>query len=159
MAQIVGIFRIGKDAELRYTPGGQAVCGLSLAFNYGQKGQDGNKPSQWIEAALWGKRAEAMAQYLTKGSQIYCVINDPHIETYPKRDGSGEGFKLAGSISEIEFAGGNQQQGQRQQQSGEGYQEPAKPRNSQGAKPSFDDLGDDIPFAPHAPRGVLAHVI
>lgn len=32
-------------------------------------------------------------------------------------------------------------------------------RNAQGAKPSFDDLGDDIPFAPHAPRGSLSHVL
>ena len=106
MAQLVGIFRIVRDAELRYTQNGDAVASLSLVFNFGQKGQDGNKPSQWIDASLWGKRAEAMSQYLLKGGQIYAIINDPHIETYEKRDGSGQGFKLTGRIAEIEFAGG-----------------------------------------------------
>jgi single-strand DNA-binding protein len=153
MAQIIGIFRIGRDAELRYTQGGEPVASLALAYNYGQKGQDGNKPSQWIEASMWGKRAEAMAQYLKKGGQIYAVISDPHIETYEKR-GGGEGFKLVGKVSEIEFAGGSRgagdgQSGGKQQDSG--YQ-PAPQRQGGGGasskpRPTFDDLGDDIPFA------------
>lgn len=151
MAQIVGIFRIGEDAVVRFTQSGEPVAGLSLAFNYGRKGDDGKRPSQWIKASLWGKRAEAMAPYLTKGGQVYCVINDPHIETYQKKDGS-EGFNLAGSVAEIEFAGGRQ--GNEAPQRSEAPQ-----RNAQGAKPSFDDIGDDIPFQSHAPRGPLAHVL
>ena len=145
MAQLVGVFRIGEDAVVRYTQSGEPVAGLLLAYNHGRKGDDGKRPSQWISASLWGKRAEAMAQYLTKGSQIYCVINDPHIETYQKKDG-GEGFKLAGSIVEIEFAGGGQNQGQRQAPEQGGEYKPAPQRNAQGGKPSFDDLGSDIPF-------------
>lgn len=148
MAQLVGIFRIGRDAEVRFTQGGDPVASLSLAYNHGRKGQDGNRPSQWIDAALWGKRAEAMAQYLKKGGMVYCVINDPHIETFKKNDGS-EGFKLAGSIAEIEFAGGKPDGQRAPAQDGE-YQ-PAPQRSSQGSKPSntppsFDDLGSDIPF-------------
>jgi single-strand DNA-binding protein len=150
MAQITGIFRIGRDVELRYTQASEPVASLALAYNYGQKGQDGNKPSQWIEAALWGKRAEAMAPHLNKGGQIYAVINDPHIETYQKR-GGGEGFKLIGKISEIEFAGGARGAGDGQSvgksHSGGGY-EPAPQRPAANKpRPSFDDLGDDIPFA------------
>ena len=68
MAHITGAFRLGRDAELRYTPGkNEPVINLALAFNWGQKGEDGNRPSQWIEASLWGKRAEALAPYLLKG--------------------------------------------------------------------------------------------
>lgn len=143
MAQITGIFRIGRDAELRYTQGGEPVASMALAYNYGQKGQDGHKPSQWIEASMWGKRAEAMAQYLKKGGQIYAVISDPHIETYKKRDG-GEGFKLVGKVSEVEFAGGGRGAGD--SQSG-GSQPVPQRQGGGGPKPSFDDLGDDIPFA------------
>lgn len=162
MAQIVGVFRIGEDAQVRFTQAGQPVASLSLAFNYGQKDSDGKRPSQWIKASLWGKRAEAMAQYLTKGQQIYCVINDPHIETFQKRDG-GEGFSLVGNVSEIEFAGGSKSDGSRNSQPAGNNQYEQAPqrgeRNSQGAKPSFDDIGDDIPFQSHAPRGPLAHVL
>lgn len=149
MAQIIGIFRLGRDAELRYTGSSEPVATLALAYNYGQKGQDGYKPSQWIEAALWGKRAEAMAQHLNKGGLIYAVINDPHVETWTKKDQT-TGFKLVGKISEIEFAGGGRGAGDGQSGGkAQGGYEPApqRPAPSNRPKPSFDDLGDDIPFA------------
>lgn len=142
MAQLVGIFRLGRDAELRYTQGGEPVAGLALAFNYGQKGQDGNKPSQWLDASLWGKRAEALAPHLTKGAAIYAVINDPHIDTYQKKDG-GQGFKLIGRIADIEFAGGGQRPANSQD---DGYEPAPQRQPSNKPRPSFDDLDDQIPF-------------
>lgn len=138
MAQIVGVFRIGRDAEVRFTQGGEPVASLSLVFNYGKKGADGNKPSQWIDASLWGKRAEAMAPYLLKGAMIYAVISDPHIETFQGKN--GEGHKLVGKVMEIEFAGSKQDA------------EPAQHRASRQAMDSqrptgrFDDMSDDVPF-------------
>lgn len=135
MAQIVGVFRLGRDAEVRHTAGGDAVCNLSLAFNYGKKQSDGNRPSQWIDASLWGKRAESLAQYLTKGAQVYAVISDPHIEEYEGRN--GKGHKLAGTVIELEFAGGKRE-------------EAAAPAPKQETKPGANvpaaDYNDDIPF-------------
>ena len=78
MAHLTGLFRLGRDAEVRYTQGGDAVASLALAYNYGKK-EDGKQPSQWIDASLWGKRAEALTQYLTKGSTISAVLSDVHI--------------------------------------------------------------------------------
>lgn len=139
--QIIGVARLGRDAELRRTSGGDAVASLSLAFNYGRKDASGNKPTQWVEGALWGKQAEALVQYLPKGQQVYVVMDDPHIETFQGRN--GEGHKLVGRISSIELVGGRPQ-----------GQEPARaaaPRPPAPApKPSggsgFDDMDDDIPF-------------
>ena len=105
MAQIVGVFRIGKDAVLRDT-GNTSVINLALAANYGKKDSQGDRPTQWIDASLWGKRAEALEQYLVKGQQVYCVIAEPHIETYEKRDGGGTASKLVGMITDIELVGG-----------------------------------------------------
>lgn len=139
MAQIVGIFRLGRDAELRHTAGGDHVSSLNLAFNYGQKGEDGNKPTQWIEASLWGKRAEAMSPHLLKGGLIYAVISDPHIETYQGKN--GEGHKLTGRIAEIEFAGGT-----RSESTGERQASSSKPAGGGASKkPSIDD-DSSIPF-------------
>lgn len=101
MANIQGLFRIGRDAELRHTPSGDAVINLALAYNYGKKADN---TSQWVDASLWGKRAEVLAEYLVKGQQVFVVIDGPHIETFPKRDG-GEGYKLVGRVMDIEFAG------------------------------------------------------
>ena len=44
--------RIGRDAELRYTPNGDAVCNIPVAVDYGRKGQDGKRPTQWYDVTL-----------------------------------------------------------------------------------------------------------
>ncbi|SOY65639.1 Single-stranded DNA-binding protein [Cupriavidus phytorum] len=98
MIQLFGLARLGRDAELRSTSGGDSVASLSLAFNYGRKGDDGKKPTQWVDGSIWGKRAEALAPYLTKGSLVTVTIEDAHIETFKKSDGS-EGTKLIGRVT------------------------------------------------------------
>lgn len=137
MAHITGSFRIGRDAELRRTAQGEPVANLALAFNWGQRAQDGNRPSQWVEASLWGKRAEALAQYLTKGSSVYAVLGEPHIEHYEGRNGAG--VKLVARVIDIELVGSKPQGEQRQPQ----QRQPA-PQPQRAGIP--DDLDDDIPF-------------
>src|SRR6266404_818822 len=106
MAILSGLARIGRDAELRATAG-DSVANVSLAFSYGRK-VDGKRPTQWVDASIWGKRAEAIVPYLLKGAQIAVTLNDVHIETYQGKN--GEAFKLVGNITEIELAGGGQSQ-------------------------------------------------
>ena len=130
MANISGVFRIGRDAEVRTAGTGDAVCSLSLAYDYGRKGEDGKRPTQWLDASLWGKRATTLAQYLVKGQLIYAVINDPHIEEYKKKEG-GTGVKMAGSVGEIELiSGGTKRSGD------------SKP----AAGKEFPEQDDDLPF-------------
>lgn len=137
--QLIGLARLGRDAELRKTQGGDSVCSLSLAFNYGRKAQDGNKPTQWVEGTLWGKQAEALEQYLLKGKLVCVTIDEPHIETFEGRNGTGH--KLTGRISSLEFAGGGE--GQQRQQAPAQSAAPAQ-RPAPAAAPA--DMDDDIPF-------------
>src|SRR6267143_6855606 len=65
---------LGRDAELRYTPGGAAgrIAKLRITTEVfkdreGQKKED----TQWHRVILWGKTAETLQDYLTKGKQIY----------------------------------------------------------------------------------------
>lgn len=147
MANIQGLFRIGRDVELRYTQDGTAVAGLSLAFNYGRKGEDGKKPTQWVDASFWGQRAESLAPYLLKGTLIFAVLDDPHIETFQRQDGT-QGHKLAGRISAIEFASKPESTGQAQQQRSAPPQRQSAPAQTQQRQPaaSLADMDDDIPF-------------
>jgi single-strand DNA-binding protein len=134
-----GLARIGKDAEVRYTPGGAAVANVSLAFTYGKKGDDGKRQTQWVDASLWGQRVESLAPYLTKGKQIVAYLEDVHIQTYTKGDGT-QASKMAARITDLEFvAGGEQAESQPRQQS-----KPQSAPQSQGS--GFDDMDDDIPF-------------
>jgi single-strand DNA-binding protein len=134
-----GLARIGRDAEIRYTPGGAAVANVSLAFTYGKKGDDGKRPTQWVDASLWGQRVESLAPYLTKGKQIVAYLEDVHIQTYTKGDGT-QASKIAARIADLEFvAGGEQAESQPRQQP-----KPQAAPQSQGS--GFDDMSDDIPF-------------
>lgn len=148
MTILSGLFRLGRDAEIRHTAGGDAVATLSLAYNYGKKESDGNRPTQWVDAALWGKRAEALAQYLTKGTLIYAVLEDVHIETFERRDG-GQGHKLAARVQDVEFTGRANEGGERSSGGDrpaqrEQRQTPAKPASKQQG--DFENMDDDIPF-------------
>lgn len=129
---VTGIARLGRDAEVRYTANGDAVASLALAYNYGKK-EGGKQPTQWVDASLWGKRAEALAQYLTKGTLISVVLSDVHVETYQKKDGT-EGQSLRARVLEVEFAGGKRDE-----------QPASKPARPAPADDGFDD-SSDIPF-------------
>jgi single-strand DNA-binding protein len=131
-----GLARIGKDAEIRYTPGGTPVLNLSLAFTFGKKGDDGKRPTQWVDASLWGQRAEGMATYLTKGKQIVAYLEDVTIQTFTKGDGT-QATKMVGRLADLEFVAENQ------------ASQPPEPKPVKQTKPSagFDDLDDsDVPF-------------
>lgn len=135
-----GLARLGRDAEVRYTPDGTPVANLSLAFSYGKKGTDGKRPTQWVDGSLWNKRAEALAQYLTKGTLLAVTLEDVAIETFTKADGTPSS-KLVARVTNVELAGSPTQ-----------AQKPAPapapaPKSKPTPSSSFDDLDDsDIPF-------------
>jgi len=101
MMNAFGMARLGRDVELRYTNNGDAVCNLSLAFGYGRKDETGLRPTAWVDASLWGKRAEALAPYLVKGLSVTVVLEDLHMEVY--QSPNGEGHKLAARVLDIDL--------------------------------------------------------
>ena len=64
---------LGRDAEMRFTAGGTPVATVSLATTERYNDRDGNKKedTQWHRVVIWGKTAESLHEYLTKGKQIY----------------------------------------------------------------------------------------
>lgn len=128
--KLIGVARVGQDVEIRHLSSGKAVANISLAFNYGKKGDDGKRPSQWVEATLFGDRAESLAKFLTKGTSLFVDLRDVHVETYQKRDG-GTGTKLTGTVDSLDFAGNRP-----------GNDKPQSSSTGTG----FDEMDSDIPF-------------
>jgi single-strand DNA-binding protein len=137
MAHLYGLARLGRDAELRSTTAGEQVASLSLAFTYGRKGDDGKRPTQWVDGALWGKRAEALTPYLKKGGLVVVTLEDLHVATFKKSDGS-EGVKLAGRVIAVDLAGGNDRAA--------APPAPPAPAPKPAAGSGFDDMSDDAPW-------------
>jgi single-strand DNA-binding protein len=80
---------LGADPELRMTSGGQAVLKLRLATSetYMDKNRQRQERTEWHNVVIWGKRAEALAKILTKGSRIF-VEGGLRTSSYDDRDGN-----------------------------------------------------------------------
>jgi single-strand DNA-binding protein len=147
--KLIGLVRLGRDAETRYTQSGQVVTSFSGAFNYGRKGEDGRQPSQWVEFSLWGERGEKLVEHLLKGTQLFIVASDAHVETYEKRDG-GSGVKLVARVDDLQFAGSKADSGGGEQRAPAPAPAPRAaapaPRPAPKNGGGFDDMDDDIPF-------------
>lgn len=100
MSTLICTGRLGRDAELRTTQDGTKVCSFSIAddIGFGDK-----KTTQWISCALFGKRAEGLSGFLTKGSLVE-VVGNPSVHTYEGK----QGFKaeLQVRVMEIRLMGG-----------------------------------------------------
>lgn len=125
IAHIAG--NIGKEAVIRNTQGGDIFASFSVAVSNGR-----DKDSTWYDCTLWGKRGEALCQYLTKGAKV-TVMGRLSVRVY-------EGKAYMGiNVSEITLQGGKQEQSaspsRHDQQKQNGYQ----PDNSH-------ELDDEIPF-------------
>lgn len=71
----VGIIgRLTRDAEIKYTANGTAVCNFSIACNKSippkNEGDKWENEVSYFDVTLWGKKAEGKAKYLTKGVQV-----------------------------------------------------------------------------------------
>jgi single-strand DNA-binding protein len=68
---VILIGRLTRDAELRYTAGGQAVCKFSIAVNRRRKnGDQWEDEANFFDIVLWGRQGESLNQYLVKGKMI-----------------------------------------------------------------------------------------
>jgi single-strand DNA-binding protein len=137
-----------RDAELKYTAGGQAVCKFSIAVNRRKKSGD-----QWVDEAnffdivLWGRQGESLNQYLLKGKQV--GIEGELRQDRWEQDGQNRS-KVEIVANHLQLLGGNSSGGGG---GGGAYQErrPAEDRPPRAEGPSggdgpSDGFTDDIPF-------------
>lgn len=85
-AMLIG--NLGAEPELRYTPNNRAVLKFRIATTESYLTESGERKeiTQWHNIVLWGKRAEALAKILTKGTQVYVEGRIDH-RTYDDKDG------------------------------------------------------------------------
>src|SRR2546422_477691 len=71
--KVILVGNLGRDAELRYTPGGAAVTTANMATTEVWTDRNGQRQerTEWMRVTIWGKQAESLQEYLTKGKQIY----------------------------------------------------------------------------------------
>ena len=130
------LVRIGRDTTLRYTANNVAVASIACAYDVGYKDK---KRTQWVDASLWGKQAEGLTQYLTKGQQILIHADDVEVEQYEHNGKTGA--KLKCRVIDLSFAGPKPEASPQQQTQPQVQQQQPQPAGD------FDNSFDeDIPF-------------
>ncbi|MCP4712739.1 MAG: single-stranded DNA-binding protein [Planctomycetes bacterium] len=130
------IGNLGKDPELRYTPGGQAVASFSLATGEKWRDKDGNMQdrTEWHNIVVWGRMAENAKEYLAKGRPVYI---EGRIQTRSWDDKDGNKRYTTEIVAQrLQFLGSRGDQG-----SAPGAPAPEAP---QPADLAGED--DDLPF-------------
>ena len=149
--KVILIGNLGKDPEVRYTASGEAMCNFSLATtdSWKDKSSGGKKElTEWHRISFFGKLAEIAGQYLKKGSQVY-VEGSLRTRKWTDKEGQ-ERYTTEIRGDQMTMLGSRQGMGAPAGGGGGGYDSeptdyaPAPAKNK--PKPSFEDLGDDIPF-------------
>jgi single-strand DNA-binding protein len=146
--KVILVGNLGRDAELRFTPGGDPVANFSLATNESWTDRSGQKQerTEWHKIEIFGKTAQTLNDYLKKGRSIY-VEGSIRYEEWTDKDGNKRNttrIRVSGPNSRVVLLGGR----------GEGPAPGGRrggPEGAGEAPPAGDDYQapppeDDVPF-------------
>jgi len=154
---------LGADPELRMTSGGQAVLKLRLATSetYLDRNKARQERTEWHNVVIWGKRAEALAKIITKGTRVF-IEGGLRTTSYEDRDGKKvyrteivasnillQGSRPAGGAGGGGGGGGGGYRDAPADDYSESRGEPEAYRPSSGPAPAAEYAeadDDDIPF-------------
>lgn len=128
--------RTGQNPEVKYTQGGTAFANFSIACSESWKDKQGEKQekTEWINCTAWGKLAEIIGQYVTKGMLLY-VSGKFETQKWDDKEGNTR-YKTIINVGEMKMLSGKSDK-----QGGNDCQ-PPHVMGSEG-------IGDDVPFAPY----------
>jgi single-strand DNA-binding protein len=118
---------LGRDAELKFLNNGDPICNFSVADSQGR-----DKATIWWSCTLYGKRAEALSQYLTKGQSVTVVGSVTEREWQDKEGNKRKSMDVR--VSEIALQGGRKDT------------EPQEERRAAPAPAQTDIDDSDLPF-------------
>ena len=145
--KVILVGNLGRDAELRYTPGGAAVATLNLATTevWNDKGGQRQEKTEWHRIVLWGKQAESLQEYLTKGKQIY-VEGRLQTRQWDDKDGNKK-YTTEIKADRITLLGGGGGAGRGGASIDRGTAVAAHAGGGGGDEPPMEPItDDDIPF-------------
>lgn len=135
MNKLIITGHLGRDAEVRHTQSGTAVCSFSVAC---PTGYGDNEKTVWFNCAIFGKRAESkLPEHLTTGQKVM-VEGEVSLDEYKNKDNESKA-SLKVFVQNLELIGSRPASNQSNGASGQ-----TSPRAGTGEP--LDDFDDDIPF-------------
>jgi single-strand DNA-binding protein len=139
--KVILVGNLGRDAEVRYTPGGAAVARFSIATTevWNDKGGQRQERTEWHNIDLWGKQAESLSEYLVKGKQVY-IEGRLQTDEYTDKEGVKRKSTKVRCERVVLLGGGGGRGGGMDRSERGGV---SVPSHDESAEPLTDD---DIPF-------------
>ena len=142
--KITATGRIAADAEVRYTPSGDAIANFRVASDVGFGDK---KTTNWFACSIFGKRGESLSPHLTKGTQV-TIFGQLTLREWTNKENVKQ-ISPDIRVDEIEMQGGNKDTNGRGDNAPPPRQQaPARsaPSSPQCGGDRFDD-SEDIPFS------------
>ena len=150
--KVMIIGNLGRDPEMRYTPAGQAVTQFTVAVNRNFRDDQGEwqKETEWFRVVVWREAAERAAEYLRKGSKVYC---EGRLQTRQWEDRDGQKRYTTELIADKVMNLERRQQEEGGEFGGGGDDpfvaaRPSRPARTPDAAPRRGDVTDDIDDLP-----------
>ena len=143
--KVILIGHLGKDPEVRYTTGGDAVANINLATTEKWKDKSGEQQekTEWHRLTLFGRQAEVAGEYLKKGSLAYF---EGRLQTRKYTDKEGvEKYVTETVVDRMQFLDRRPATGERAAENEERAPAAMAPDTQQRKRPA-DDFDSDIPF-------------
>ena len=132
---------LGRDAETRYLPNGDAVTSFSVADSQGR-----DKPTIWWNCSLFGKRGVLLSEYLKKGQAVAVSGSVSEREWQDKEGAARKSMDIR--VADVALQGGKREsepESRKPSHDGAKSRQLAPQRGTTGS--GFDDMQDDsIPF-------------
>lgn len=149
--KVILLGNLTRDIELRHTSGNQAVANIGLAVNRRWRSPDGENREEttFVDCEAWGRTAEIMSQYLTKGRPVF-IEGRLRLDTWQDKESGGNRSKLKVVVETFQFV--DSRGGEGDGGGGPPARGGSAPRQAQPARTSDEWAGkgpmgeEDIPF-------------
>jgi len=150
---VVLIGRLTREAELKYTASGQAVCKFSIAVNRRKKsGDQWEDEANFFDIVVWGRQGESLHPYLVKGKMV--AVDGELRQDRWQQDGQNRSkVEIVANLLQL-LGGGNSDRQNQNAPRDSSYNDnsrynsgdSAPPDSSYSGAPKSDGFADDIPF-------------
>ena len=142
--KVILIGNLGKDPEIRYTQGGEPIANFSLATNevWNDKAGQRQERTEWHRVEVFGKQAQVVRDFLTKGRSVY-LEGSVRYDEWTDKDGNKRNttkIRVSGPNSRVVLLGSKGDGGPRGGPSAGPSSEPPP------AGDDFQASDDDVPF-------------
>ena len=126
------IGNLTRDPETRDLPSGTTLCefGLATSRHYKTAGGDDREETCFIDCTAFGKQAEVLSRYVTKGRPLF-VEGRLKYDQWDDKNGGGRRSKVSVIVENFQFLGSREENGNGGRRESSGLYDDAKPRDGE----------------------------